>query len=401
MITAKTGLSGNKDAFKAGEEAALKAQKDLKKVVPQFILSSVSSAYDQEKALAGISSVFPGVPLMGGSPIGGMFTEQGIEGEGVGIMALKFEKTQFAITSAEGIEKDSFKTGVALGENLLKECGQPPKLVMVFPAMALANISLDAFMAGLKSKVGNEADIIGGATGNELWLKGDMKALSSQYYKGTIENYTVPAIGFWGDFSSSVVINHGWEPIGLEMKVTKSQQNLIQEIDGRPAIEIYEKYLGRKKEDILKPEFFSSKDMGLLYPLGLILENPKRIIARQIMAATPKGELFALTPISEGSVVRIIQAQANKMPQIAKELTKDALTKLEGKPPQVAFLISCATREMFMIPDQAKESRAVVKAIGKKVPLFGFWSAGEIGSKKEEKDWYSHHETIVIGLMAE
>ncbi|MCK4781761.1 FIST C-terminal domain-containing protein [Candidatus Parcubacteria bacterium] len=402
MITAKTGISNNQDAFEAGKDAAQQAKEEMAGVEPQLILVRASSSYEQPKILAGIDSVFPDVPLAGGSPLGGVITEKGLEDQGVAIMALKFEKAKFATACVEGLSNENLvEKGIKLGEELLEKCEEEPKLVMLFLSPAEKEnqmFDINMFLEGLKKKLKNSSIIGGGGISEEFFKSG--KVLPGfEFYNKEVKQHSIVAVGFWGDFSFSAVSGHGWEPIGLEMKVTKTKPGLIQEIDGKPAIEVFEKYLEKTKEEILNPEFFTKE--GTFYPFGIVSENSQKVIVKAIVGATPAGELILFTPISEGATIRILQVQTDKMVETAKEVTEDAMTQLDGKSPELAFLFSCTIRKGLLMPDQGRESKAVIEKIGKDIPLFGSWNAGEICSRKEEEEWMLHNETIVVGLMSE
>ena len=402
MITAKTGISNNQDAFEAGKDAAQQAKQEMAGVEPQLILARASSGYEQKKVLAGIDFVFPDVSLVGGSPLGGVITEKGLEDQGVAIMALKFEKTKFATACVEDLSSENLaEKGISLGEKLLEKCGEEPKLVMLFLSPTkIENQMLDInmFLEGLRKKLKNSS-IIGGGGVSEEFFKSGRFLHGFEFYNKEVKQHSIVAVGFWGDFSFSVESGHGWEPIGLEMKVTKVKQGLIQEIDGKPAVEVFEKYSGKTRKEIVNPEFF--KKQGSFCPLGIILKNPERIIVKAVVGATPAGELVLFTPISEGSTIRILQVQTDKMVETAKEVTENAMAQLDGKFPELAFLFSCTIRKGLLMPDQGREGKAVIEKIGKNISLLGSWNAGEICSKKEDQDWMLHNETIVIGLMSE
>jgi hypothetical protein len=53
----------------------------------------------------------------------------------------------------------------------------------------------------------------------------------------------------------------GWKPLGITRTVTHSKGNLLYEIDGKSAVELYFKYLG--KEDKLSEENFNIFDGNL------------------------------------------------------------------------------------------------------------------------------------------
>ncbi|MCA9467533.1 MAG: hypothetical protein KC643_19090, partial [Nitrospira sp.] len=55
----------------------------------------------------------------------------------------------------------------------------------------------------------------------------------------------ISAVGLYGD---RVRLGHGskggWDFFGIERRVTKSHGNVLLELDGKPALELYKRYLG-------------------------------------------------------------------------------------------------------------------------------------------------------------
>jgi hypothetical protein len=392
MIKAGVGRSKNPDSFKAGVEAIQEAIKEIKEEKPHLILLTVSKNFDPKKVLEGIANTAPGVPLAGGSPGWGTITHKGIEDEGVIVMALSFKKMRAEIEYAEGIIENSQKAGEILGEKLIKR-GTLPRILLIFSAV-IGGAPVDPFLLSLKKKLGNAVDLIGGGTGDEMTMESSMY----QFYNDKVLTKSVVGVGFWGDFSSSLKAEHGWEPLGLSMKITKSENNLISEINKRPAIEIFKKYF--REEEIKDPKFFSGKGEGFLYPLGIISEKEK-IVIRQIIGSTQKGELICANSLPKNATVRLMQAQGDKIPETAKKIGNYIVSQLGGKKPQLAFIFDCVTRRALLAPDHQKEIDALRTVIGDKTPVFGYYSYGEICSAKKEKEWFFHNETFTAAVLAE
>lgn len=392
MIKNGLGKSTNSDSFKAGVESIQEAIRELGEEKPDLILLTVSKDFKPQEVLKGITSIISGIPIAGGSPGWGAITHKGIEDKGVAVMALRFDKIKVRVEYAERIIEDPQKAGEILGEKLIKN-GTLPKFLLIFPAV-IGRISIDPFLPSLKKKLGGAVDIIGGGTGDEMTMESSLY----QFCNEKVLSGSVVGIGFWGDFSISLKAEHGWEPLGISLKITKGEGSLISEIDGRPAVEIFEKYF--KKEEIADPKFFSGKGEGFLYPLGVISEKGK-IVVRQIIGSTKNGELVCANSLPKNAVIRLMQAQTNRISEIAKEIGQDIISQLENKKPQLAFIFDCVTRRALLAPDHQKEIDAFRKTIGEKTPIFGYYSYGELCSTKEEKEWFFHNETFTAAVLAE
>jgi hypothetical protein len=391
MIKAGIGKNKTPDSFKAGIEAAQEAIKDLRGEKPDLILVTVSKNFDPQKAIEGIRNIIPEAPLAGGSPGWGSITNKGVEDEGVVVMALSFEKIKIGVEYAEGVIEDPQKAGEILGKKLLKK-GTPPKFLVIFTAV-VGGMPADPFLSSLKKKLGNNLDVIGGGTGDEMILKSS----GYQFCNEKVLTKSIVGVGFWGDFSVSLKARHGWEPLGIPMRVTKGKNNLVSEIDGRPAIEIFKKYFS--EEEIKDPNFFSGKGEGFLYPLGIISEG-KEIVIRQIIGSTEKGELICANFLPQKATIRLMQAQVDKISETAKEVGNYISSQLGIKEPQLIFIFDCVTRRALLIPDYQKEINSFKEIVGD-VPIFGYYSYGEICSEKGEKEWLFHNETFTAAGLAE
>jgi len=391
MIKTGLGIAPASDLFIAGREASQEAAKILGEQ-PDLFLVAAPFAPNLEKVLAGIAMSFPGVPLAGGTPGWGIITDKGIKEKETVVLALKFAKPDFQISYAERLSEDARLAGVNLAQDLLNSHKTAPHFLLIF-ACGLG-VAFDNFLDGLKNSLGSKTNILGGGTGDSMALKSG----GWQFYNKQLLSDGAVAVGFWGETQSVIQSGHGWEPLGLEMNISKAQGIFVQEIDGKPAAEIFEKYFSRA--DIRDPKFFTPQGQGILYPLGIISKNTGKIIVRQVVGVGPKAELVFATNMPQGAAIRIMQAQTSKMIDIAQDIGKDLSVALSGSH-QVAFVFDCVTRKCFLVPDQQKEINAFIKGLDKDIPIFGFFSYGEICSAKDEAKWFVHNETFTAGLLKE
>ena len=64
------------------------------------------------------------------------------------------------------------------------------------------------------------------------------------------ESKNVVALGFYGTrLKVHCGSMSGFEPFGPERKITRSENNILYELDGEPALELYKKYLGDRLQE--------------------------------------------------------------------------------------------------------------------------------------------------------
>ena len=88
----------------------------------------------------------------------------------------------------------------------------------------------------------------------------------------------------------------GWKPLGRTFHVTRSIGNVLYELEGIPAYEVYNKYLSIKNDGNF---FYNALEFPMLY------EHNGVSIVRAAGASNPDGSLSMSSDIDEGSIVRL------------------------------------------------------------------------------------------------
>ena len=216
-------------------EGASHLLEGLSELAPQLVLvfGSVSLLPALGPVLAG---AFPGAQVVGCSTAGEI-SRQGVTERTCVVTAVRFgagvrvrvaEAQVPAMTACEG-------AGAALGA-ALKEGGL--RAVLVFGKGTGVNGS--ALIKGLAGELGPHTPISGGLAGDD----GAFQATLTLGPSGLSADGFV-AVGFYGeDLILSYGTQGGWTPFGPTRKVTRSEGNLLYELDGAPALDIYKRYLG-------------------------------------------------------------------------------------------------------------------------------------------------------------
>lgn len=204
----------------------------------------------------------------------------------------------------------------------------------------------------------------------------------------------VVAIGFYG---SAIKITHGsrggWETFGPERRVTRSLSNLVFEIEGRNALEVYKRYLG--------PEAEALPGSALLFPLAVKLQPGDEPVVRTILSIDEaSGAMIFAGDIPEGSLVRFMKANFDKLTLAAAEAAQQTSLRSDG-PPRLALLISCVGRKMILQSRTEEELEAVEEIYGPQCLLTGFYSYGEISPFTGDVNCRLHNQTMTITTFDE
>jgi len=392
MIKAGVGRSNNPDAIKAGAEACKQALSRAGGADLIIVFSTV--AYDQTKILEGVKSISKDIPLVGCSDSGEITTE-GPVSKHVAVMTLNTPDIEWTVGVGKGTDKDSHKAGAMAAKEVKKKArGEISLFMMLLDGLAENGA---AAVRGVQEVFGKNFPIMGGSAGDDFLFK-----KTYEYYNDQVLTNAVVGIGLSGKFSFGVGVRHGWEPIGLPMKVTKAEGAKLIEVNNRPALSIYEDYFGKKAEELIKEPIAK---MAYTYPLGMGVEGSPELLIRDVVIANEKGEITCAAEIPEGSEIRLMLGDPDKAIQAAKEAAEGALVQLKGAKPKVAFVFNCVARYKLLGARIGEEIAAIQNVLGKEVPLIGFYTYGEQaplgGVLGPECFSVFHNETMALMVLGE
>jgi len=393
MIKVGVGSSNQEKSIEAGAAACREAFAEVGgKADLVFVFSTVS--YNQEEMLKGVNFIARGVPVVGCSTAGEI-TDKGPGLKSVAVMALKADKIKFNLSLAKGADVDSRKAGNIAARDVKKQSpGNNNLFVMLLDGLAENGA---AAVRGAQEVFGKNFPIIGGSAGDDFLFK-----KTYQYFNGEVQTGAVVGIGLSGDFSFGLGVRHGWEPVGLPMRVTKAQGAKLIEVNNRPALKVYEDCFGKKAEDLIRQPIAR---MAYTYPLGMKVEGSPEFLLRDALYANKKGELICAAEIPQGAEIRLMIGDADKAIEAAEEAAKNALAQLKGALPKAIFIFDCIARYKLLGQRIGEEIDAIRQVLGKKVPLIGFYTYGEQaplgGRVAPECHSVFHNETMALLVLGE
>ena len=339
----------------------------------------------QNKIIASIKKEFPYQHIIFGSTAGEIVGNQ-VYDNSVSVTAIEFEKSFFKISRANILahHQDSFELGKALFEQLPKE-----NLQHIFIISEGSFVNGSALINGLEENNTQSIKISGGLCGDNERFEKTLVA-----YNETPKEGEVAIIGLYGD-SLEVTASScgGWMPFGSERTITKSKDNILYEIDGLPALDLYKKYLGEKALDL--------PHSALLFPLNIKAEGKYLPVVRTILNIDEdeKSMIFA-GDIPEQSKVQLMMASVDAIVVGAGEAAKKAMQNQKNKP-QIALLVSCIGRKLVMAQRTEEEVEEVLDIIGAQTLTTGFYSYGEIAPFQSQDSCELHNQTMTLTLISE
>lgn len=379
------------DARAAGKEAVQSAILELGKD-PHIIFAFSSVKFDQEKLLQGMNEARGNATLVGCSAAGEI-TSQATTFESVIAMAIHAPKITFSVGYGEGAGADSHKAGEAAAKAVLDASGGKIDLFVMIPEGLKGNGS--AIVRGVQSVLGENFPITGGSAGDDYLFQ-----KTWQYYNDKLLTDCVLGIGLSGDFAFGFGVRHGWEPVGLSLRVTKSEGAVLKELDGKPALKIYTDYFGKEAEELIREPIAR---MAYTYPLGMSVEGSSELLIRDPVIANEKGEITLAGEIPQGSAIRLMIGDRDKAIAAAKDAAQTAVSELAGAKPQVVIMFNCMARNRLLGVRCHEENESVQSVIGADAKMIGFYTYGEQGpllGKKGTKTHF-HNETMNLVVLGD
>lgn len=333
-----------------------------------------------------LSSAFPNAILLGCSTAGEI-TADGVDDGTCTITAINFEESRLCqgSTRLAGMD-DSFAAGQRLGKQL---AAADLKAVLLFGPGVKINGS--ALVNGMSSVIGAMIPITGG-------LAGDGGAFKETFTLDSdgVSTDRVVAVGLC---SPGLKFAHGsfggWEPFGPTRKVTRCAGNILYELDGEPALDIYRRYLGEHAKGL--------PASGLLFPFSMLGEDHNALgIIRTILGIDEaNGSLVLAGEIIPDGFLRLMHASTDKLVNGAEAAAEAAASMMHAPGESLAILVSCVGRKLVMGERVDEEVEAVGDVLGHHAVLTGFYSYGEISPFTPGASCKLHNQTMTITCLSE
>lgn len=315
----------------------------------------------------------------------GEFGNMHISDHGAIATALYFDQTSLQI-EMDNIRsyRDSEEFGAALGSKLLIR----DDLHYVMLLSDGAEVNGTALLNGLSGVLPEHILITGG-------MAGDMYEFNSTVigHNEVIGPGNCVLIGF---YNQSLQVSHGsfggWQNFGPLKRVTRSIDNILFEIDGKNALELYKKYLGPYANEL--------PGSALLFPLSVELEDGEQVVRTILSINEEEGSMTFAGDIPQGAKVRFMRANIDKLVDAS---TKAAVQAIDDSSfhPQWAFGVSCVGRKLVLKHRVDEEIEALKQVFPEDCPLSGFYSYGELSPVEHRQHCVLQNQTMTVTLFAE
>jgi len=311
------------------------------------------------------------IEVFGATSCGEFINGHQTEGE-IAILLLELAKEHYTILF-ENMEDGNMDNAVSrLANNALKQFSNP-SLIVCGPGINQKGEHFEGekLVKSLEKQLGAEKLFFGGMAGDDWVLK------ETFVFTNTKEsNYGIVALVLNADkISLNGMAITGWKPIGIARTVTKSEGKLLYEIDGKSALDIYLKYLG-KTDKLNEKDFKIFEDVSIEFPFLVerdtnetVIKSPQRIDheAHALVMDNPmqEGTKFWFTQPPEFDIVEEVIEKAT---QLKTDLGTDA---------DALLIFSCGGRKPILGPMVTDENEGLAELWD--TPMAGFFTYGEFG----------------------
>jgi hypothetical protein len=363
----------------------LRQPENLRDKAQLVLVFGETSVLKAGKPLDELKAMYPKAQVFGCSTAGEICGVE-VADDTLVATAISFESSRVEIAS-ESIHniEESRSVGSRLAEGLRKE-GLVHAFVLSDGLKVNGSALVDGLLKGLPPKV----TITGGLSGDKGRFQETLVVCN-----GEPEGNRVGVLGLYGEcLRVGCGSSGGWDPFGPERLVTRSQGNILYELDGKSSLTLYKSYLGEHAQGL--------PATGLLFPLSIrSAERPSRLV-RTVLAVNEDDQSMVFAgDIPEGSYARLMKANINHLIDGATEAANMSRSGNGSSLPELAILISCVGRRMVLKQRVEEEVETVQDILGNQSAIAGFYSYGEMSPSSPGGLSELHNQTMTITTLAE
>ncbi len=328
---------------------------------------------------------YPEARIVIGSTAGEIIGQE-VRDDSLTATAIRLEKStvQVAAVSINAAES-ALSAGEALAAGLSSE-----GLVHVFVLSDGHQVNGSELAKGLNSKLPRTIAVTGGLCGDGARFERTLVGLDAPPQEGTIV-----ALGFYGEsLQVGFGSEGGWIPFGPDREVTRSEGNVLYELDGQSALMLYKKYLGDEAEGL--------PGSSLKFPLCITTEEMDKPLVRTILSIDEDAQSMTFAgDVPVGARARLMHSSYESLVHGASNAASDSVRVHNLTDPDLAICVSCVGRKIVLDQRTEEEIDAIRECVGNRAVVTGFYSYGELAPFAGFQQCRLHNQTMTITLLKE
>lgn len=389
MIHAGVGLSTEKDTERASREATVtalaRARVDTAELAIVFATTDHGPRYS--RLLRTVKETAQATHVVGCSAGGVLTTDGEVErAPGVAVLTVQtdtFSASRFFIPQLRGRGQE---IGQEVGA-LVRSSPGPHSLLVAFPDTY--NFNSAAFFSGLHEAAPG-VPIVGGGASEDGTL-----GETFQFCGDVVSNDAVCGALLSGQFHHTIGIAQACQPISPVLTVTKSHQNLILELDGKPAFEVF-------AEVVHQPLLEDLRRAAAFVFVGLPVDPERQrivrgeYVVRNLVGFDPRQGIVAVADeIRQGQKI-VFTLRDGSVSREDLKVTLEVQAQLWGEQkPSFGLYFNCLGRGrgLYGLPDL---DTAYIKQYLGDLPLIGFFTGCEIAPIQQRHSLHQYSGVLVL-----
>lgn len=394
-----TGIISEKAPWKAGLKAAKASLQEIGGIKPDISFIAVAGDYNIPPVIKGVLKGNGGAPVVGVKSHGFVFSEEDVIESGIVVSSISLDTVKFQIGFGQDISKNMERcieeaVTPILDQVVTKKAEGFEYLSVFFVADTVRNG--DLLMTQLVKFLDSQDEFIP-FTGAVLDITGKLTDDSGIIYMDNVYRDALLVIGMYSKFPITSGYGHGLYPL-VPKRATHVSGDVIVELDGKPAYEVWKDYLIRKGYDGAdidsNPGKYLSKFLfGIPDPT-----SPRHPKVRMALGITEEGGIRISGFLKENSTVWFMEARKERMIDSAGNSVIKAIEDLKEGKPAGAIILSSIVRFLNMKDDYLEEIQSMRRKLG--IPFIGFNSAGEFYRPTSTMKWY-HNSSVITMVVPE
>lgn len=336
-------------------------------------------------AFADLHAAFPHSHWVGCSTAG-QFLGSDIDDDSLVVAVVRFASVGLrSVYAPVDTPADSRQAGRNIATAL-----RAPDLRAVFVLADGLSVNGSELVKGMQAVLPDAVTVTGGLAGDgnrfrETWVLPGQRPAPRH----------VAAVGFYGRaLGIASASKGGWDVVGPERVVTRSEANVLYALDGQPALEIYKRYLGDRADGL--------PSTGLLFPLAICNEDDGdgETVRTLLAIDEAEGSITFAGDVPEGARVRLMHANFERLIDAAARASEQLDVGGERHGPLLCLAISCVGRRLILGQRAEEETEATLDMLPAGARQIGYYSYGEISPLASGR-CDLHNQTMTLTLLWE
>ena len=381
-------FSRNNGVWEAGEGgvvaagATLGADADSARTLAMVF--GPSGQLDDPDAIRELRRLMPHATIIGASGAGSVSEVDVLDSETT-VSLVRFEHTDLCVVSQEVTSIEDSRTA---GRDVARQLVAREGLSAIYVLADGLLVNGPELVQGLNEILPSNVRLAGGMAGDTAAFERTWTVVD-----GEPRQRHVTAVGFYGDrLRMARGCRGGSVGFGPRRLVTRSEGNVVYELDGAPALQLYKEFLG---------DVASTLPGGAShFPLSVFRTSQSEGVIRFVLGVDEATQSITVAgDIPKGSHVQLSRANRDDLLEGAQEAANDVGAE-SGEGPVLNLVVSCIGRRIVLGEQTEEELETTIEELPAGSLQTGFYSYGEISSTSERR-CDMHNMTLTLTTLTE